>query len=220
MIAVSAALLLAICSPVSMASMQAQDVRSGAFEEKPKWCHSQDCPQFELLQTKDDIQLRRYAAGNWVTVNTTGTWDEAYADGQKALSEYKSGKNDAEVKLSNTVPTLTIMYGTDAKTVKASFTISYFVPFNQQNNVPTPTREGVSVYAAEEQDIWVQSFGGFASESDSVTMAYALFDNLKAQGQKVQTDAFGVAIYDQPIQLVSRHNEIWVWGEAKPSRAQ
>eukprot|EP00198_Chlamydomonas_reinhardtii_P009207 XP_001698544.1 predicted protein [Chlamydomonas reinhardtii] len=150
----------------------------------------QDCPEYEILQTRDDVELRRYKKAHWISTNVTGAkWGDAYDEGYQRLQDYVKGGNADGRKLPQTNPSFTLVYVSDprAHALSSTFTIEYFVPFELQ----------LAVTPVEQQDVWVLSFGGFATEDVVVTRGFEFLANLTGDGLDVATEYFGVALYDQ-----------------------
>jgi hypothetical protein len=185
----------------------------------PSWYHKHEGPKFEVLKTEKEVEQRRYPPSKWIATEATdGSWDDAWKTATKRLDDYWGGGNEKQQKVDKTVPTFSILYPTgQGKTVQAKFTYEYFLPQDLQEAPPKPTAQELKVEEVPGYDVWIKVFGGFASEKDVLDQGSGFINELKQKGIKVREDQFGVAIYDDPIQLVNRHNEIWVWEEAAPS---
>ncbi|KXZ54515.1 hypothetical protein GPECTOR_4g580 [Gonium pectorale] len=197
---------------------------SGAREGKagglswnpPSFCRNKDCPEFTIIQTRDDVELRRYKPAHWITTNVSNAkWGDAYDEGYKRLQKYVSGDNVNGTRMEQTNPSFTLLYVADAKarTLQSTYTIEYFVPHELQDAPPAPTAQDVGLLRVEEQDVWVLSFGGFATEDVVVQRGFDFITNLTGDGIDVHTEFIGLALYDQPARLVARHNEIWLWAK-------
>ncbi|KAG2433219.1 hypothetical protein HXX76_008289 [Chlamydomonas incerta] len=184
----------------------------------PAFCRGKDCPEFEILQTRGgDVELRRYKKAHWISTNVTGAkWGDAYDEGYQRLQDYIKGGNVDGRKLPQTNPSFTLVYVSDprAHALSSTFTIEYFVPFELQDTPPAPTSMDLAVTPVEQQEVWVLSFGGFATEDVVVARGFEFLANLTGDGLDVYTEYFGVALYDQPARLLNRHNELWVWSKA------
>ncbi|KAG2449498.1 hypothetical protein HYH02_005642 [Chlamydomonas schloesseri] len=189
----------------------------------PAFCRGKDCPEFEVLQTRGDVELRRYKKAHWISTNVTGAkWGDAYDEGYQRLQDYIKGGNVDGRKLPQTNPSFTLVYVSDprAHALSSTFTIEYFVPFELQDTPPAPTSSDLAVTPVEQQEVWVLSFGGFATEDVVVTRGFDFLANLTGDQVDVATEYFGVALYDQPSRLLNRHNELWVWSKTpSPSSA-
>lgn len=214
-------LLAALLS--AQASRQEQDsprVRGDTWQ-KPKWYHGMDGPEFEVIQTKDQNDLRRYEASKWVTTNITGAkFDDAYSAGTKALDDYFKGNNQPGGKIDSTVPTVVLIYptGTD-RSVQTTFTIEYFLPHELHAAPPAPKAPELGILDVQPNDVWIRVFGGYVSEQEVFDQAFGFLDQLKQEGISVDDTVLAVAFYDPITRLVGRHNEIWIWAKPAPSAA-
>lgn len=187
--------------------------------DPPTWCRDKQCPEFSVAQTAGNVELRRYKAAHWIMVNETQpSWSESYKAGYKKLQDYVGGHNEDHVKLADTNPSLTIFYPADkGRAFQPLYTIEYFVPYDLQSKPPTPSADELDILHVPEQDIWVLTFDGFATEDDVVKRAFDFLEDLERQGHKMDRTWVGFASYDLPVRLVDRHNEIWAWAKAQPS---
>lgn len=188
----------------------------------PDFCRGKQCPEFSVVQTAGDVELRRYKAAHWIMVNITNTtWDDGYQSGFKALQKYVDGENEGKVKMDATNPSLTIFYpAPKGKAFQALYTIEYFVPYELQDEPPVPSADELDILHVPDQEVWVKTFGGFAHESDIVKHAFDFIDQLEKQGHHLDKTWVGFAQYDLPARLIDRHNEVWVFTKMKPSHAQ
>ncbi|KAL6745324.1 regulatory factor, effector binding domain-containing protein [Haematococcus lacustris] len=196
-------------------------VRGDGDWEAPDFYRGKDGPIYDVMQTSDDLELRRYRDSKWVSINVTGLkWDEAYKTATKELDEYWKGSNQPETKLDNTVPTFSILKPTGPeRTLATDFTIEYFLPHELFDAPPAPSSHNLEIVSIPSFDVWVKAFGGYVSESTVVDQAYGLMQELEDKGIQFDSSNFGVAIYDEPLRVVGRHNEIWITAGEAPSAA-
>ncbi|GIL83169.1 hypothetical protein Vretimale_11435 [Volvox reticuliferus] len=190
--------------------------------QPPSFCRGKDCPEFEVLQTRDDVELRHYKRAHWISTNVSNAkWSEAYDEGYKRLQKYVSGENVNSTKLPQTNPSFTLLYVADPKahTMQTTYTIEYFVPFELQEKPPQPNSTDLAVTPVDEQEVWVVAFGGFATEEIVIQRGFEFIANLTGDGIDVHTEFIGLALYDQPARLIKRHNELWLWSKTQPSAA-
>jgi len=189
--------------------------------DPPSWYHGKDGPTFEVLQTSDNVELRRYMPSKWVSTNVTNAkFDDAYKDGTKRLDDYWKGGNQGETKVESTVPTFmlcTFQPDGPERTLNSQFQVEYFLPHALSDSPPTPKTEELKVIDVQKVEVWVKVFGGYAKEQDVINNAFSFIEDLKKQGVKIMDGMFGVAFYDDPLHLINRHNEIWVWTAEAPA---
>jgi hypothetical protein len=82
-------------------------------------------------------------------------------------------------------------------------------------NIPKPTNPAVFIQNMPAMDVYVLSFGGFASDEDYKSKAIQLMNQLTAANIPYDKNVWFTAGYDSPYTLVGRHNEVWV--VAKPA---
>lgn len=185
----------------------------------PRWYHGKDGPIFDVLQTSDDVELRRYYPNKWAATNITGkSFDDAFKDGTKVLDDYWGGENQPKAQLADTVPTITLIYptGTD-RAISTTFTLEYMLPHEVMDAAPAPTAPAVSIVNVEQYDVWVKVFGGYVGEQELLDQTFGFIADLQQRGVDVDSSVTALAIYDDPIRVVGRHNEVWVWPKVAPS---
>jgi hypothetical protein len=209
----NASLFLLLIAVVGLVAASRKD-DSGKSWEPPKFCRGMDCPRFEVLQTLGGLELRRYEPGNWITTNVTGKpWSGAIREGYRTLDDYRGGNNKNKTRVAETVPYFTLFYpaGEKDREVKSYYTIEYFVPYALQEEPPVPATETVNWVHVNEQEVWVQTFGGYAKEPDIVDRAFNLYEQLRQEGYELEEEYFGFAQYDPVTTVINRHNEVWIF---------
>jgi len=175
----------------------------GSASVGPSFCGDNDCPEFTVVETNENFEVRRYSAATWVSTEMTGmTRDEASREGFGRLFSYISGDNEGGVKVPMTAPVT-------MKVQEGSMTQSFFIPFQHQANPPTPSSGNVFISEVPEHEVYVRSFGGRASADDFSTEANTLKESLVSAGASFQQDMYMTAGYDAPFQMTGRHNEVW-----------
>eukprot|EP00878_Enallax_costatus_P025074 GHUV01026795.1.p2 GENE.GHUV01026795.1~~GHUV01026795.1.p2 ORF type:complete len:258 (-),score=42.49 GHUV01026795.1:1099-1758(-) len=192
-----------------------------AQDTKPWFCHDLDCPKYKLLKnlTDIDIEYRSYQPGKWASTVVTGVkYEKAVATGFWRLFKYISGNNEPQQKIEMTAPVVVRVIPSQGPFCEGNFTISFFVPFAFQANPPKPSQEEVFIQDFPGMDVYVRSFGGWATGSKYIDAAADATKALEAAGYAVNTDHFFTAGYDSPFRLTNRHNEVWLLAGQKPSR--
>lgn len=166
------------------------------------------------------IEHRRYETGKWAsTVVASKQYEKAVATGFWRLFKYISGANAEGRKVPMTAPVITRVTPAQGPFCEDNFTISFFVPFDFQAAPPAPTDEMVEIISLPPMDVYVASFGGFATGSVYLDKAAEAVKALDGAGLTYSTDYFYTAGYDSPFRLRNRHNEVWIMTEAAPSSA-
>lgn len=214
-------LLLLCAASAALAARPASHAPATANDESPWFCHDLDCPKFTVVKNiTDDVQLRRYAAGKWASTVVTGVkYDKAVATGFWRLFKYISGNNEPQQKVEMTAPVTVRVIPSQGPFCEDNFTISFFVPFEFQSSPPQPSDEAVYIEDRPALEVFVSSFGGWATGSSYLSQAADLTEMLEDAGHDIITDHFYTAGYDSPFRLLNRHNEVWIVA-GKPSQQQ
>ncbi|KAF6257098.1 heme-binding protein 2-like protein [Scenedesmus sp. NREL 46B-D3] len=171
-------------------------------------------PKFTVLKKiGDNIELRRYEPGSWVSVQRSGMQlDSAMSGTFMKLFGYISGGNAAGAKIEMTAPVLTKVVPGQGPTCESQFTMSFYNPWKYQSNAaaPKPTAAGVVLTDMPALDVYVISFGGWANEAAYKQYAARLMQKLKDEKLAFDSSYWFTAGYDSPYNMDNRHNEVWV----------
>ncbi|XP_052101292.1 heme-binding protein 2-like [Mytilus californianus] len=178
---------------------------------KPWFCHKLDCPKFTVLQNTTDYQLRHYIPSKWVATNMTVKTYGRSSNGQlfQKLFQYISGNNVPGEKVEMTAPVVTtVIPESDGQTM---YIMHFMIPYAKQTNTPVPNDSDVYLVDVPAMDVYVKSFGGFASESTYVTKLQELKTSLDTNASNVyDSSRFFTLGYDSPFAFINRHNEVWL----------
>ncbi|XP_060570816.1 heme-binding protein 2-like [Ruditapes philippinarum] len=179
--------------------------------QKPAFCHDLDCPEYEVLETNDKFEVRRYKPSMWVATETVAFY---YTDKESRemffkLFHYISGNNSRGMKIAMTTPVVTEVLHGPGPDCESNFTMHFMIPFALQNNPPQPTESGVFFKHFPEAIRYVKQYGGFTSDDKKRENLEQFINDLNAAGKKYHDDRFFTMEYDGPYSIV-RHNEIWV----------
>lgn len=179
---------------------------------KPWFCHGLDCPFFDIIDSNDDFETRRYRSGVWAsTVVETYLYAVASPMGFRRLFDYIDEGNALGVKIPMTSPVRIQVEPSCGVFCKQNFTVSFYMPKKWQDNPPAPLDKRIFIEETEEMQVYVKSFGGYRVDDMSVAnMAKSLAADLDAHGKSYDADSFYMAGYDPPFRLKHRHNEIWM----------
>lgn len=213
--------LIASSARVESSLLSLREQPNGA---QPWFCHDLDCPQYVSVKNITDlelspVELRRYAAGNWVStvVLDVKSYEGAVAKGFWRLFRYISGENEQEQKVEMTAPVRVKVLPGQGPACESNFTISFFIPSEFQADPPKPTNPDVAVTASAAMDVYVWGFGGWATGNKYVSHASDLVQQLTDGGYKVEEDFFYTAGYDSPFRVLNRHNEVWIPAAQAPT---
>ncbi|XP_077998132.1 heme-binding protein 2-like [Glandiceps talaboti] len=178
-------------------------------EREPSFCNGLDCPRFTVLSKTKVYEERSYEASKWTSTLVTGTdYRSSVSEGFMKLFQYISGNNEARIKVAMTAPVITKVEPGQGPACASNFTISFMVPFADQDNPPKPSDPTVFLSELPALKAYTRSFGGFASFNDFVTAAHEMDSALNGTSGYT-TDYYYTAGYDSPYKLFDRHNEVW-----------
>ncbi|KAL6838655.1 hypothetical protein ACP4OV_031369 [Aristida adscensionis] len=191
----------------------------------PPTCERIECPAYEVVDSANGFEIRRYTDAVWVS--TAPIQDISFVAATRAgflqLFEYIQGKNAYNATIEMTAPVLTQVSPSDGPLCASSFVVSFYVP--AANQPDPPPAEGLRVqrwagarYAA------VRRFGGFVADADVGEQAARLDASLQGtrwaaavnEARKADpASSYAVAQYNSPFEFSGRVNEIWMLFDAK-----
>nr|XP_022301187.1 heme-binding protein 2-like isoform X2 [Crassostrea virginica] len=169
-----------------------------------------DKPTYEVLSSEKEYELRRYSPAKWVSYTVKCMKKkEAQSDGFWKLFNYIQGENETETKVEMTAPVSTKIEPGAGPNCESTFTVSFYIPPEHQENPPQPKNPNVFIEDRPGFEAYVRSFGGFANEESWVNEAQKLSEDLKEKTSEIRQDFWFSAGYNSPFQLFGRTNEIW-----------
>eukprot|EP00878_Enallax_costatus_P000374 GHUV01000459.1.p1 GENE.GHUV01000459.1~~GHUV01000459.1.p1 ORF type:complete len:298 (+),score=47.01 GHUV01000459.1:273-1166(+) len=222
LMAVLAASLLLLCGAAELSTVAAKATSlrgvgkitaKDDLSGRPWFCRGLDCPDFEVLETKGDLQLRRYRKNDFlVTRVEAGSLLEAQIIATKRLVAYFAGDNEDSVKFRPTVPLNSVLITADRKseTVKGKFYFATYLPDELQGDkAPRPNNREVRVIRIGRRAVWVDTFSSpLITESDIIRRGWRLIKDLEYMGRKVDSRFFVFSLYEVPVPFVPHHYEI------------
>ncbi|KAL4425814.1 hypothetical protein ABPG75_009830 [Micractinium tetrahymenae] len=188
----------------------------------PWFCHNLDCPQYDVVETTDDYEVREYEAGSWVSMDVEAyTYAIAVSEAFHQLYQYIDGANHDAVKIPMTAPVRTKVSAAAGPFCKNNFTISFFVPFAfQKKGAPKPNNPDLYLEHTPAATYYVAQKDGFVMGDWIVQkMVKTLAETLERDGREYESEVFYVAGYDPPYRIKGRHTEVWLEAEDNgPSR--
>merc|ERR1712054_403013 len=181
----------------------------------PPFCNGLDCPRYNVTYSNAtmNLEIRVYEPVKWVRTNITGVanYSDASEDGFYKLFKYISGANANNTHVPMAAPVLTEIIPAPDSDIPV-FQVSFFVPFEFQDDPPAPSDSSVFVVEDPKTTRAVYQFGGFATKWSEITEPMkALHEILADYGQyNYNSNLSYVAQYDSPYHIFNRHNEIWI----------
>ncbi|CAK7351683.1 unnamed protein product [Dovyalis caffra] len=164
-------------------------------------------------------EIRRYNSSVWMS--TYPIQDISLVDSTRIgflqLFDYIQGKNSYKEAIEMTAPVITEVSPSDGPFCESSFTVSFYVP--KENQADPPPAKGLHVQRWKPTYVAVRQFSGFVTDSNVGEEAAALQASLadtiwaaaieKSHGVDSAT-VYTVAQYNSPFEFDNRVNEIWM----------
>ncbi|KAL0443720.1 UNVERIFIED_CONTAM: hypothetical protein Slati_2094700 [Sesamum latifolium] len=110
----------------------------------PPTCNRIECPTYDVIQSGDGFQIRRYNSSVWISTQPID--DISLVDvgriGFFQLFDYIQGKNSNHQKIEMTAPVITQVKPSDGPFCASSFVVSFYVP---KRTNPLPLQPKVSI---------------------------------------------------------------------------
>ncbi|KAI8518382.1 hypothetical protein Bbelb_043990 [Branchiostoma belcheri] len=199
---------VAVCQAARLIQAQPESTK-----KQTDFC-SPECLDFETICETGDYEARKYMDAKWVSTTVTDvTTIKAGMRGFRRLSKYLDEENDAGVKIPMTQPVL--MQVPTEKITRSSerrYTVSVLLPRVYWENPPKPTNTAVFLENTPEMVVYVKSYSGWASDSNTQSNYLDLVGKLTENNETFRDLFYFSVQYDAPFQTTNRHNEIWVLG--------
>jgi hypothetical protein len=182
-----------------------------------------ECPPYDLEDDRDSYEVRTYDGGHWVQYNVTDKkYEIAYTRANAALMKYFKGKNDAELTMNLTTPTLAALkLKKDSQESERDYVFSLWLDpedfEKEEERPPKPDDKDLEIKEYPEVTVFVRSFGGYATENTILNEVNALHEELISDKEDFDEKYVFVAVYDPAVKLWNRHNEVHVMKKPAPS---
>ena len=166
-----------------------------------------ETPEYELISTDDGFEIRRYSEMIIATTSVQADYKSSTSSGFRRIASYIFGGNDKEMKIAMTAPVISDCPSEGLNT----FNISFVMPKEYSiDDLPKSNTSLVSIEQESLGDVAVLTFGGWATESRSISYQQKLSALLKKSGIESQ-GGFMVAQFNSPWTLpMFRKNELMV----------
>merc|ERR1712032_132038 len=177
--------------------------------EKPSFCGSLECPEYNVLSKSDNIEIREYQESRWVSTKMQG---ENNGPAFGTLFNYIRGENETAEKMDMTAPVLKKI---DAKVPFTSDDnvkiMSFFLGYKYQNGkAPKPTNANVFLETISYKKFAVITYSGYSKKQSEQENLIVLGDFLKKNNMAFNNEYYLVSQYYSPFKFIWRHNEVWV----------
>jgi len=166
-----------------------------------------ETPEYELISKDDGFEIRRYSEMIIATTSVQADYKSSTSSGFRRIASYIFGDNDKEMKIAMTAPVISDCPSEGLNT----FNISFVMPKEYSiDDLPKANTSLVSIEQESLGDVAVLTFGGWATESRSISYQQKLSALLKKSGLESQ-GGFMVAQFNSPWTLpMFRKNELMV----------
>ena len=166
-----------------------------------------ETPNYELISKDDGFEIRRYSEMIIATTSVQADYKSSTSSGFRRIASYIFGGNDKEMKIAMTAPVISDCPSEGLNT----FNISFVMPKEYSiDDLPKANTSLVSIEQESLGDVAVLTFGGWATESRSISYQQKLSALLKKSGIESQ-GGFMVAQFNSPWTLpMFRKNELMV----------
>lgn len=106
-------------------------------------------------------------------------------------------------------PVLTRVTSPKNKSFESSFTVSLCVQLGEGKRLPEPTDPLVYIEQFPAMNMFVKSVDGLTNDEKWLWEARKLAEILQYK-EHIRTDVYFTASYDNPLQLMCQHNEVWL----------
>jgi len=164
-----------------------------------------ETPEYELISKDDGFEIRRYSEMIIATTSVQADYKSSTSSGFRRIASYIFGGNDKEMKIAMTAPVISDCPSEGLNT----FNISFVMPKEYSiDDLPKANTSLVSIEQESLGDVAVLTFGGWATESRSISYQQKLSALLKKSGIEPQ-GGFMVAQFNSPWTLpMFRKNEL------------
>ncbi|KAJ6751918.1 hypothetical protein OIU85_002344 [Salix viminalis] len=169
----------------------------------PPSCSRIECPVFDVIQLGNGYEIRRYNSSVWMSTSSIQDISlvEATRTGFLRLFDYIQGKNSYEEKIEMTAPVITEVSPSDGPFCESSFTVSFYVP--KENQANPPPAKGLHVQR------WKPTYVAEAAALQA-SLADTIWAAAIEKSLPDSTTVYAVAQYNSPFEFDNRVNEIWM----------
>ena len=142
-----------------------------------------ETPEYELISKDDGFEIRRYSEMIIATTSVQADYKSSTSSGFRRIASYIFGGNDKEMKIAMTAPVISDCPSEGLNT----FNISFVMPKEYSiDDLPKANTSLVSIEQESLGDVAVLTFGGWATESRSISYQQKLSALLKKSGIEAQ----------------------------------
>lgn len=175
-----------------------------------------ETPEYKILKTEGNIQLRRYNPMIIALVNVNGTRRDAIGKGFRLLADYIFGDNVGQRTISDPAGTresikIAMTAPVQQQSVDSGWQISFVMPSEYTTGtLPSPTNKLITIRTEDSRDFFTITFSGINSDQNieknqNILSKYLKVNNISTSSKPIY------AFYDPPWTLAFlRRNEILI----------
>ncbi|KAL7098457.1 hypothetical protein ACP275_09G019000 [Erythranthe tilingii] len=178
-----------------------------------------ETPQYTLIHTESDFEVRFYQESVWMTAPVDlFSFEKSTKIGFHRLFQYIEGANLNNSRIQMTVPILTSIVQQAGPLHSSAYSVKFYLPVKFQRTPPLPLPElNLRPDWSKSRCIAVRKFSGFARDENvikeaeklAVSLSRSPWFNLTPSSPSYDGDAYSIAQYNSPFRFVSRVNEVW-----------
>ena len=174
------------------------------------FCGDRDSPKFTVEEAKDGYEVRKYESSKWVgAVVSSMHRSDALSIGYKKLRSYWNGENKQGLKMKMTLPVATKIVPSQGPACESTFTVLFFVPFENQASIPEPLSSEIVKVDFPAITAYVAPFEGAGDDDSLQSSALKLGDALMKDKLNFVQDYYFTADYDPQSVKTDHQNEVW-----------
>uniref|UniRef100_M3ZTX9 Heme-binding protein soul2 n=1 Tax=Xiphophorus maculatus TaxID=8083 RepID=M3ZTX9_XIPMA len=166
-------------------------------------CSNYPCPKYQVVETNEDFEERRYVDTDWITTKLSSRDSSAFMAASKTLRAFCNKQKEAGHEVLDGWPIL--ITSTDGETPSTS--LSWFLA---PGSNPEITDTLVTPEHKAATTIYVRSYSGTPSRTTAEENKKILSEALTKAGKKFVSDIYIGAHYESFFAL-SHHNEVWMY---------
>lgn len=166
-------------------------------------CDDYPCPQYQVIETNQDFEVRRYADTNWITTSMSSRDASSLMAAANTLRTFCDTQKKAGHEIFDGWPALITVEEGDAPSTSLSW-------FLGPGSKPGITDTSVTQEHKAAFTVYVRSYGGTPSLSAAENNKKTLLEALAKAGKGFKPNVTIGAHYEAYYAL-NHHNEIWVY---------
>ncbi|XP_014186213.1 heme-binding protein 2 [Haplochromis burtoni] len=169
------------------------------------FCPKEKCPQYKVVETHQDFEVRLYGATDWITTKLDSTRISDYLAANSRLKTYVKRQAEAGFEIPDDCWPVLVTVTEGEGDPKMS--VSWFVSSGgKKGEIYDPL---VKLETKPEATIYVRVFGGAPSTETGQENTKILREALAKTGKTFDPSTHAAATYESYFSF-THHNEIWI----------